>query len=113
MNPDDHGTAPSPGPLFDAPARNLARTTDPNTSKAAAQEVVNSPHLGDEQRRTMALLEANPGSTANDLSRLAGDADPRRINRRLGELRSAQKAYRSGTKRDPVTNKACAVWWPA
>jgi hypothetical protein len=93
------------------PVLPLARKTDPQTSQGAAGSLIGSKALGDMQRRALALVERYQGCTSNELSRLAGDGDPRRINRRLRELARADLIHEHGTKVDEVTGKRGLCWW--
>jgi hypothetical protein len=98
------------GPLFDWP---LARKTDPGTSWAAARAVEDSCELAGLRRRAVELVTQNPGRIARELSSLAGDSDPRTLNRRLGEVEDMGLVRRGEARRCAVTNKLCATWWPA
>jgi hypothetical protein len=97
----------SDGPLFELP---LARKTDPGTSWAAAREI--QPDLSGLRRRAAALVTKYPGRIARELSELAGDGDPRTLNRRLGEVERTGLVRRGVARRCAVTGKLCATWWP-
>lgn len=62
----------------------LARHTDPPTSHQAARAI--SPHLNELQREALAAIDKWPDQTATELSSYLGHDDPRRLNRRVGEL---------------------------
>jgi len=88
----------------------LARNTDPDTSHQAAEDIV--VHIGRLQQRARQCVEDWPGHTATELSKLAGDADPRTINRRLGELERKGVVLRGEARRCSHTGKNAATWWP-
>jgi hypothetical protein len=108
---------PDLGPLFAPGARELAHVTDPQTSIAAAAEMVASGALGAHQRLALDLVRAHPGSTCPELAAHADVPDYRErrgdeavrqlVGRRLNELMNAGLIRRDG-KRD-----GCAIWWPA
>jgi len=98
----------SDGPLFELP---LARKTDPGTSWAAAKSLEPA-ELAGLRRRAVALVTKYPGRIARELSELAGDGDPRTLNRRLGEVERMGLVRRGQARRCAVTGKLCATWWP-
>lgn len=91
--------------------RRLARGSDPEESKAAAESVV--AELRGQRARVVLLVKAHPGSIARELSGLAGDSDPRTLNRRLGEAEEAGAIRRGDARRCEITGRMCATWWPA
>lgn len=95
-----------------APTLPLARNTDPLTSKLAADAMAGSVELGQAQQHALTLVKANPGRLSNELARIAGEGDPRIINRRLRELQRAGYIEDRGTAVDPQTGKAGLRWWP-
>lgn len=62
----------------------LARSTDPDQSRASAAAI--RPVLGELQREAFEAVVRWPGRTGTELSQLSGHPDPRRLNRRLGEI---------------------------
>lgn len=100
------------GEQLPVPTLPLARNSDPATSKAAADSLRGSKALGQAQLTALCLVRAYPGSTANTLARLAGDGDPRKINRRLRELQRAELIKDEGEVADSITHKRCLRWWP-
>jgi hypothetical protein len=110
---DAAGYARGHAGCFRAPLGNetLARTSGPSTSRESAESLRGSAALAEAQRLALALVRQYPGSTAAELSRLAGHADPRRVNRRLSELARAGLAFTCGTKPDPDTGRACHRWF--
>ena len=91
------------------PATALARTTDPATAKAAAHYAADK--LGQDQVRAAEAVRLYPGKTAVELAQLVGDGDPRRINRRLGEI-DGKQVRRGDARRCAITQRAAATWWP-
>jgi len=94
-----------------ADPRELARTDDPWTSHQAAHWAVKSGLVGSEQQRALGCVVRWPGRTATELAKLVGDADPRRINRRLGELERKGVVHRGNARRCSHTGRAAATWW--
>jgi len=90
----------------------LARRSDPTTSHEAARRLRGSPLLSRLQRSALDLVRLYPGSTANQLARLAGSDDSRTIPRRLRELERAGYAIDAGTMKDDETGRQCLRWWP-
>jgi len=90
----------------------LARTVHPATSKTAWRAMRGSEALGRMQGWALDMVTAHPGSTANDLARLADCPDTRAIPKRLRELERAGLIYDDGTLIDPITRRAGVQWWP-
>jgi hypothetical protein len=102
-------------PLFDAPVggETLSRRDGPATSAEAAASLRGTQGLAAAQRLAHSLVRLHPGSTAAELSRLAGHGDPRIIGRRLSELARAGLVFAAGSVVDPITNRRCARWYAA
>lgn len=104
---------------FPVPTSPLHRRSDPETSAASAEAMKGSDALKTGQGRAYYAVFTNPGSTALELARLLGDADPRRVNRRLSELRTAGLVVNApvGSKHrskvDPETGRSALRWWDA
>ncbi len=113
QKPDPLESHPSLGPLFE-PVKTgpLYRKSDPYTSRLSAAEMRGSARLAALHRLVLDLVQQHPGCTANELARIAGASDPRRINRRLSELEKAGHVKSAGTKVDPITNRRGLRWWP-
>lgn len=90
-------------------ARRLARAGGPVESAEAAESVLE--FLGKMQERVLELVVRRPGLTAEELSRAAGEVDPRRVNRRLPELERLGLVNR-GDPRPGSSGRRCATWWP-
>ena len=88
----------------------LARTTDPSTSKEAAEEVAK--RLTDARRYAYEAVVAQPGCTANELANQADDLDTRRIGRRLNELEKAGVVRRGPVRRCRISGRKGATWEP-
>lgn len=84
-------------------AKLLHRRGGPSTSREGAEYI--APNLSDLHREVIALIREYPGRTANELSDIAGDRDPRRIGRRLTELRRMKKIADAGIKECTVTGR--------
>lgn len=106
------GTCRSSPGLTAPPARSLARSAGPATSREAAEEIIESGEVLGLQARALVAVQTWPGSTARELSKRLGDGDPRTINRRLGEVEKTGRIRRGTTRRDETTGKNCATWWP-
>ena len=93
----------------DQHAKRLARTTDPETSKQAARELVASGQLGDQQRQTLKLIELFPGSTAREL-KLRGAViwDP---HKRIFELKKLGLIRDGGARKCTITGKSALTWF--
>jgi DNA-binding MarR family transcriptional regulator len=91
-------------------ARELARNTDPETSHQAARRMVDSDQLGEAQLRALKVVYRNANATASELSKAAGDGDPRKINRRLNELEKAGWISRHAPRRCKVTGRNAHTW---
>lgn len=95
-------------PLFDP--RRLARSEDPVESKLAAEEIATS--LSALRRHAYELVREHPGLIARELSEIAGHADPRTLNRRLGEVEEMGLIRRGESRPCAVTGRHCATWFP-
>lgn len=84
-------------------AKLIHRKGGPDTSRQAAEGI--APHLTDLHKEVLALIAKHPGRTANELSDIAGDRDPRRIGRRIPELRRLERIINAGVRECSVTGK--------
>lgn len=95
--------------IFDAiRSRELARTSDPATSKSAAAAMVESGALASTLDHVWQLLRARQDSTARELARTHEDYD--NAHKRLPELERLGFVVRVGTRRCSVTNRPATVW---
>ena len=92
------------------PTPPLFRRTDPATSREAAAHMVETGKLGEAQQRVLALVRRSPGLTALMLAEVAGEWDPRVINRRLPELERLGLIRRGEPKRQG-TGRRAVTWW--
>lgn len=93
-------------------AKLMARARDPNTSKQAATELVES---GDHQRdldTVFAALRKYPGRTARELARDSG-LPPDMVWKRLSDLKRVKRAYASDVlkRHCTVSNKMARTWY--
>ena len=80
-------------------ARRIARREDPETSKAAAEQV--APKLTDRQNEALKWLRDYPESTSEEIDELAGYSR-RQLSKRFGELKDMGKIQ-------VVTVRVCRV----
>ena len=123
QRPDEFEVRQSVGPLFDVPARHLAATADPDTSRRAAAAARQA--LGFWQRFALDCVRSWPGRTAPELAGLMvemggkGDVEKVRqqIGRRLNELTNPPGPGHVIGKPHLIerrgTRDGCALWWPA
>ena len=88
-------------------AHELYRPGQP-TSKEAAEAIYNT--LAEKRKRALFFVEFHPGKTANELSNIAGDRDPRTIGRRLNELEKIGLIHRAGKRPCSTTGKTTYIW---
>lgn len=89
----------------------LFRRSDPPESRAAARRI--APKLGDLHRWAIDVVRRYPGRTATELTELAGELDPRRLNRRLGELAKLGRLRRGQPRPCRITDRRAATWYVA
>lgn len=92
-------------------ARKLARSSHPETSKAAARAVAGKVAMV--QLEVLGMLAAHPGCTVSELAQRYGLRDPRHIGRRLPELVEAGKATRGQARLCRVTGHNATTWFRA
>jgi hypothetical protein len=101
--------------FFDKPipesSRELRRNNDPETSAEAASSVM--PELSELQSQVVALVKAYPGRIVRELAELHGDADFRRVGRRLNEVERQGRIRRGEPRVCAYTNRRCTTWWPS
>lgn len=115
---------PVPGIQCKVDGNRLARTTDPATSKAAADRVSKSEERRIALRDALRLVRENPGRTAYELDDL--DKQPGqpgyllpnrkegRIRRRLHEWADCENPQleRGHSRKCFVNETTCQTWWP-
>lgn len=89
-------------------AEALARTTDPATSRAAAEFV--SSTLSERKREVMELLDRYPDGLTTDEMSLYGDLRLVSISPRMIQLEQDGLVIRAGTRKNPNTNRPATVW---
>ncbi|WP_313178953.1 winged helix-turn-helix domain-containing protein [Stenotrophomonas sp.] len=89
----------------------LARTTDIDTSHAAAAHVVRSGLQAAQQDQAARAVTQNAGMTSNELSQATG-LDRYMLARRLPELMKEGGVYRGPNKPCPVSGRTACTWWP-
>ena len=99
----------------EAQAVHAYRSTDPETSRDAAEKAVESGLALKDRALLLQLLIANPGSTIPELAEISYRGAPhnlgveherQRLGRRTGDLVRLKLAHARG-KRD-----GCQLWWP-
>lgn len=89
-------------------ARALARRDGPPTSALGALDAAQ--RLGRLQAAALEAVRAWPDCTATELAHHRGDGDPRKINRRLGELRTFGAIVEGPARACRITNRMAATW---
>jgi len=92
----------------------ISRTTDPESSKRAAREVVKSGVVASQQKVFLDLVQANPGLTSKCLGVLSGLPDGRfAAGRRLADLRRKKLVTNINpeTSEDTRTTGNDMQWW--
>lgn len=86
----------------------MARRTDPDTSHAAALDVI--PHASHDRRLALGVLRSHPdGLTDFELADLTG-IQQTSIGKRRGELRDAGLVRDSGRRRPAPSGSMAIVW---
>ncbi len=93
---------------FPANARALARRDGPATSALGALDAAS--RLGPLQAEALEAVRRWPDCTATELARHRGEGDPRRINRRLGELRAMGAIVEGPARACRVTGRPALTW---
>ncbi len=97
--------------LDDFSARLLSRRQDPETSKAAGRDLVQSWKLSKQQFLAITYLRVHPGTTAWEMA--GGDISIRYfLNRRLPELVRKGLARRGESRVCRITGTKQTTWWP-
>ena len=98
---------PPPGELS---AKKLARRTDPETSKEAAERI--KPHLGELHRWAQSCVQEAPGLTQRELGAKFCATDPRRIGRRLNECELLGLVKRGVARKCSISGRMADTWYP-
>lgn len=89
----------------------LARSNDPNSSHAAAADLIATGKLLDQQTRAAAAVKRHPGQSSLHLSTLTG-LDRHMLGRRLPELAREGRIWRGPNAPCATTGKPACTWWP-
>ena len=89
----------------------LARSTDPNSSHAAAADLVATGKLLDQQTQAAAAVRRHPGQSSLHLASLTG-LDRHMLGRRLPELARQGAIWRGPAAPCATTGKSACTWWP-
>ena len=89
-----------------------ARSTDPDTSHAAADHVTENGSRDRQRRITAATVAMHPGSTARELA-MHCELDRYDIGRRLSECETAGDVRRGDARRCSQTGRQAIQWYPA
>jgi hypothetical protein len=88
-----------------------SRSTDPQSSHAAAEEVKSSGRLALQQAQVLDAVRRWPGRTSRELARYIG-GDRYVVARRLPELEVALKVRKGGTRLCSMGGRPAVEWWP-
>jgi len=89
-------------------ARRLARKTDPKTSKAAANAIVED--LGRLQQWALAVVRDHPSSTVNEMAHKLSLRDPRKLGRRMNELVARGCIVEMGSRKCRITGRQATIY---
>jgi hypothetical protein len=89
-------------------ARALARRDGPVTSALGALHAASN--ISPLQAEALEAVRRWPDRTATELARHRGDGDPRKINRRLGELRAMGAIVEGPARACNVTGRPALTW---
>lgn len=89
----------------------LARSKDPNSSHAAAADLIATGKLLDQQSRAAAAVKRHPGQSSLHLATLTG-LDRHMLGRRLPELARQGTIWRGPAAPCGTTHKSACTWWP-
>lgn len=104
------GSSPAPSANATPQPRNrIARATDPETSRLAADEITRSGARDAQAAEVLRRLREHPGSTSMELAGLG--LDRYAIARRLPELERLG-LVRRGDARTCQTGRLALTWWP-
>lgn len=93
----------------DMQCKRLARSSDPQTSHAAAEHIVRSGRVRSLQTIAFNAIVCNPGKTASELAQITGEAN---LHKRMAELERQDLIYRGRPKTCSVTGRQAITYWP-
>lgn len=89
----------------------LARSNDPNSSHAAAADLIATGKLLDQQTRAAAAVKRHPGPVSLHLATLTG-LDRHMLGRRRPELARQGTIWRGPAAPCGTSHKSACTWWP-
>lgn len=102
--------------LFDnpppTPAKVLSRTSHPETSKAAAKEIVESGVLETMESVALAAVMDMQGATARELDEAHSHGATNSVGKRLDGLAKKGAIRRGDDRKCKVTGRMAQTWWP-
>lgn len=87
-----------------------ARSTDPESSHMAADDITRSGKRAHQQHQAVAAVRAKPGMTSFELA-LATGLDRFMLARRLPDCVTAGSVVKGTPKKCTVTGKMALTWW--
>lgn len=98
--------------------RNLARGSDPESSKLAAEEIVASGTHAVQKQFVLSVLSTHDGATSRELARYAATVVGQDINalvhiigRRLPDLEKDKRVRRGPQRTCTVGQRQALTWW--
>ncbi len=92
--------------------KKLARSSDPETSKMAAEEFANSKTAHALRSHVIDTVKANPGLTSRELATQTDEVSYENFHKRLPEVERTRDIHRGVSRRCRVTNRTAATWYP-
>ena len=92
----------------------FSRTTDPETSKLAAQQMINSGAMDTQRAMVYDILVGNQGLTSRELAALSnGDKHQQRqvFSRRLPDLKNLGLVKQGLARLCSECNRKCVTWY--
>lgn len=87
------------------------RSTDPDTSRLADEEIEKSGRAGCQRDLCLAEVRRQPGQTSAEIAQSLG-LERHVPARRLPELRFMGLVRNQSIRKCNVTGKKCVTWWP-
>lgn len=89
----------------------ISRSSDPETSHCAADEITGDGSRSRMMRLALEVVRANPGCTANELDQLCNCKDGA-IRKRLTDLEKLGLVKTGEVRKSKVTGKMNQTWYP-
>jgi hypothetical protein len=93
------------------PRNPIARSTDTETSRLAAEEVTASGRRDEQAHKVCLLVRGYRGYTSAELASW-GQVDRHMVARRLPELERLGRVVRGEARACTVTGRKALTWWP-